>query len=52
MDTPTILIVDDEEINVKLIKGMLSQENYNLFGAFSGQEALKIFLINLNKLTS
>lgn len=40
MDTPTILIVDDEEINVKLIKGMLSQENYNIFGAFSGQEAL------------
>ena len=42
MDTPTILIVDDEEINVKLIKGMLSQENYNIFGAFSGQEALSM----------
>ena len=40
MDTPTILIVDDEEINVKLIKALLASENYNLIGAFSGQEAL------------
>ncbi len=42
MDTPTILIVDDEEINIKLIKGMLAKENYNVFGAFSGQEALSM----------
>jgi signal transduction histidine kinase len=42
METPTILIVDDEEINVKLIKGMLAQENYNLYSAFSGQEALSL----------
>ena len=42
MDTPTILIVDDEEINVKLIKGMLAKENYNLIGVHSGQEALSM----------
>lgn len=42
MDTQTILIVDDEEINVKLIKGMLAKENYNLICAFSGQEALSV----------
>lgn len=42
MDTPNILIVDDEEINVKLIKGMLSQENYSLFSALSGQDALSM----------
>jgi signal transduction histidine kinase len=42
MDTPTILIVDDEETNVKLIKGMLSQENYDLWSACSGREALSI----------
>ena len=42
MDTPTILIVDDEEINVKLIKGMLLKENFNLIGVYSGQEALSM----------
>lgn len=42
MDIPTILIVDDEEINVKLIKGMLAKENYNLIGVYSGQEALSM----------
>ena len=42
MDKATILIVDDEEINVKLIKGMLASENYNLISAFSGQEALSM----------
>ena len=44
MDAPTILIVDDEEINVKLIKGMLAKENYNLIGVYSGQEALSMLV--------
>ena len=40
MNRPTILIVDDEEVNVKLIKGILAAENYNLISASSGAEAL------------
>ncbi len=36
-----ILIVDDEENNIKLITGMLSRENYNIYGCLSGEEALK-----------
>ncbi len=40
--TPTILIVDDEERNIKLLKAMLMAENYHLCGAVSGREALKI----------
>ena len=41
MRTPRILVVDDEEKNVKLIKGMLMQEDYNIYGCLSGVEALK-----------
>src|SRR5210317_1240560 len=36
-----ILIVDDEENNIKLITGMLRRENYNIYGCLSGEEALK-----------
>jgi signal transduction histidine kinase len=36
-----ILIVDDEEKNVKLIKGILASEPYILEGALNGQEALE-----------
>jgi signal transduction histidine kinase len=42
MDAPTILIVDDEEINVKLIKSILARENYNLISALSGSEAISM----------
>jgi len=31
MIPPRILIIDDEEINLKLIKTMLQQEKYNIF---------------------
>ena len=41
METPRILVVDDEENNIKLIKGMLMQESYNINGCLSGEEALK-----------
>jgi len=41
METPRILVVDDEENNIKLIKGMLMQESYNINGCNSGEEALK-----------
>jgi len=46
MDRPTILIVDDEEINVKLVKGILASENYNLIDALSGSEALSMLAPN------
>ena len=41
MKTPSILVVDDEEKNIKLIKGMLMKENYNFNGCPNGEEALK-----------
>ncbi len=41
MRTRRILVVDDEEKNVKLIKSMLRRENYNIYGCLSGEEALK-----------
>ena len=37
-----LLIVDDEEKNIKLLKGMLKTENYHLYGASNGKEALKL----------
>jgi signal transduction histidine kinase len=46
MNTPTILIVDDEEVNIRLIKGMLAPENYNLISALSGSEALSVLASN------
>jgi signal transduction histidine kinase len=41
IETPKILIVDDEEKNVRLLKAMLMSEKYQLFEAFSGEQALK-----------
>ncbi len=42
MESKTILIVDDEKKNLKLLKEMLKSENYSLFGALSGEEGLKM----------
>jgi signal transduction histidine kinase len=42
MRTQTILIVDDEEKNIKLLKAMLMAENYRLRGVLSGEEALRV----------
>ena len=39
---PTILIVDDEERNIRLLKAMLMAKNYNLLEASRGEEALRI----------
>jgi putative two-component system response regulator len=38
----TILIVDDEEMSVRLLKAMLVQENYQIVAAYSGEDALRI----------
>ena len=39
---PRILIVDDDPINVKMLKAKLSGEKYDLYGAFGGQECLRM----------
>jgi two-component system, sensor histidine kinase and response regulator len=41
MDTGSILIVDDEPRNLKLMKAMLMPEQYNISEALNGEEALK-----------
>ena len=42
MDSAKILIVDDEKRNIKLLKGLLFSDNYKLFEACSGEEALDL----------
>jgi signal transduction histidine kinase len=41
MKSPNILVVDDEERNIKLLKAMLSLERYKIQEAANGEEALK-----------
>ena len=41
MNTPRILVIDDEEKNIKLVKGMLMHESYSISGCLSGEEALE-----------
>ena len=42
MEKPKILIVDDEEKNIRLLKAMLMSEKYQIFEAISGEQALNI----------
>lgn len=42
MDEPRILIVDDEEKNIKLLKGILLSQNYKFYEALNGQNALEL----------
>lgn len=42
MAKKTVLIVDDEERNIKLLRAYLQAEKHNIFGASSGEEALKM----------
>ena len=42
MGKKTILIVDDEERNIRLLKAILSLENYGVSGVLSGDEALNL----------
>ena len=39
-ERPKVLIVDDEEGNIKLLKGMLVLEGYDILEAVDGKEAL------------
>jgi signal transduction histidine kinase len=41
MKQKKILIVDDEDKNIKLIKGILAAERYQVYEALNGEEALK-----------
>ena len=46
----TILIVDDEFRMRKLVKDFLSQKGYSVLEAADGEEALKVFVENKNKI--
>lgn len=38
---PTVLIVDDEPINVRIIAALLEANDYQVRSAFSGEECLR-----------
>jgi PAS domain S-box-containing protein len=40
----TILVVDDEKVNISLIRGMLEKLGYTVLTADSGEEAVKLFM--------
>lgn len=43
MDKKNILVVDDEEQIVEIVKAYLEREDHGVFTAYNGQDALKIF---------
>ena len=51
MNDVTVLIVDDESRVRKLIKDFLMQKNYKILEAGDGEEALKVFEENQNKIS-
>ena len=51
MNDVTVLIVDDESSMRKLIKDFLMQKNYKILEAGDGEEALKVFEENQNKIS-
>ena len=51
MNNITVLIVDDEQRMRKLIKDFLMQKNYKILEAGDGEEALKVFEENQNKIS-
>ncbi len=51
MNEVTVLIVDDESRMRKLIKDFLMQKNYKILEAADGEEALKVFGENQNKIS-
>lgn len=46
METPKILVVDDQPINVQLLKRKLEREGMAVTAAYSGQEALDLLTAN------
>ena len=51
MNDITVLIVDDESRMRKLIKDFLMQKNYKILEAGDGEEALRIFQENEEKIS-
>ncbi len=51
MNDITVLIVDDESRMRKLIKDFLNQKGYHILEAENGEEALRIFEENANKIS-
>ena len=51
MSETTILVVDDESRMRKLVKDFLTQKGYKVLEASNGEEALKIFEENQNKIS-
>ena len=50
MSDTTVLIVDDEARMRKLVKDFLMQKSYSVLEAADGEEALKVFTENKNKI--
>ncbi len=50
MNDITVLVVDDESRMRKLIKDFLAQKGYHILEAENGEEALKVFQENVNKI--
>ncbi len=46
----TILIIDDEELLIKICKMMLKRLGHKVLTAYSGSEGLKIFAANKNQI--
>ncbi len=46
MGNNTILIIDDDENAIKLLKVMLKSENYNLLSALRGEEGQRLLHIS------
>ena len=51
MGSEKILVVDDESRMRKLIKDFLTQKGYSTLEAADGEEALKVFEENQNKIS-
>ena len=50
MSDVTVLVVDDESRMRKLVKDFLMQKGFNVLEAADGEEALRVFEENQNKL--
>lgn len=50
LDSRTILLIDDEEMVVKITEAMLKKIGYKIFKAASGHEGLKLFQRHRNNI--
>jgi two-component system, sensor histidine kinase and response regulator len=40
-ESPVVLVVDDNKVNVEVVIGLLKKQNYNIIPAYSGADALE-----------